>query len=108
MLFGDARSPYCWYGTEPTLFDAPSRFDRSPLGWLAYSFLATTPIEEVDGGSTSSRRAARRGSGGDSTFDDDGSAESAPASPRLDAGMTGPTVVPMLRVGVPGPALDVR
>ena len=26
-LFGDARSPYCWYGTEPTLFDAPSRLD---------------------------------------------------------------------------------
>ncbi len=23
-LFGDVRSPYCWYGTEPTLFDAPS------------------------------------------------------------------------------------
>src|SRR4029453_5935565 len=22
-LFGDVRSPYCWYGTEPTLFDAP-------------------------------------------------------------------------------------
>ena len=50
MLFGDARSPYCWYGTEPTLFDAPSRFDRSPLGWLAYSFLATTPIEELMAG----------------------------------------------------------
>ena len=46
-LFGDARSPYCWYGTEPTLFDAPSRLDRSPLEWLAYSFLATTPVDEV-------------------------------------------------------------
>jgi hypothetical protein len=50
VLFGDARSPYCWYGTEPTLFDAPSRLDRSPLGWLAYSFLATTPIGEVIAG----------------------------------------------------------
>jgi hypothetical protein len=50
MLSGDAHSPYCWYGTEPTLFDAPSRFDRSPLGWLAYSFLATTPIDEVMAG----------------------------------------------------------
>ena len=50
MLSGDAHSPYCWYGTEPTLFDAPSRFDRSPLGWLAYSFLATTPIAEVMAG----------------------------------------------------------
>ena len=24
-LFSDAPSPYCWYGIEPTLFDAPSR-----------------------------------------------------------------------------------
>ena len=46
-LFGDAPSPYCWYGTEPTLFDAPSRQDRAPIEWLAYSFLATTPIDEV-------------------------------------------------------------
>ena len=46
-LFGDAHSPYCWYGTEPTLFDAPSRVDRAPLEWLSYSFLATTPLQEV-------------------------------------------------------------
>jgi hypothetical protein len=46
-LFGDAGSPYCWYGTEPTLFDAPSRRDRAPLAWLSYSFLATTPIDEL-------------------------------------------------------------
>ncbi len=46
-LFGDMRSPYCWYGTEPTLFDAPSRADRAPIDWLAHSFLATTPIDEV-------------------------------------------------------------
>lgn len=46
-LFGDAHSPYCWYGTEPTLFDAPSRTDRAPMQWLAYSFLATTPIDEM-------------------------------------------------------------
>jgi hypothetical protein len=46
-LFGDARSPYCWYGTEPTLFDAPSRLERAPLEWLSYSFLATTPLAEV-------------------------------------------------------------
>ena len=46
-LFGDARSPYCWYGTEPTLFDAPSRLARAPMEWLAYSFLPTTPIDEV-------------------------------------------------------------
>jgi hypothetical protein len=46
-LFGDARSPYCWYGTEPTLFDSPSRLERVPMEWVAYSFLATTPIDEV-------------------------------------------------------------
>jgi hypothetical protein len=46
-LFGDAHSPYCWYGTEPTLFDAPSRLNRAPMEWVAYSFLATTPIDEV-------------------------------------------------------------
>jgi hypothetical protein len=33
-LFGDAPSPYCWYGQRPTLFDAPSRSVREPLnGW---------------------------------------------------------------------------
>jgi hypothetical protein len=46
-LFGDAHSPYCFYGTEPTLFDAPSRMERVPMAWLAYSFLATTPIDEM-------------------------------------------------------------
>jgi hypothetical protein len=46
-LFGDAESPYCWYGTEPTLFDAPSRSGPPPSEWSAHSFLATTPIEEV-------------------------------------------------------------
>jgi hypothetical protein len=50
-LFGDVRSPYCWYGTEPTLFDAPSRQDRAPIEWIAYSFLATTPIDDVIQGS---------------------------------------------------------
>jgi hypothetical protein len=49
-LFGDAPSPYCWYGTEPTLFDAPSREVRAPIGWLAHSFLATTPMDEVMAG----------------------------------------------------------
>ena len=46
-LFADARSPYCWYGTQPTLFDAPSRRDRAPLAWLSHSFLATTPLHEI-------------------------------------------------------------
>jgi hypothetical protein len=46
-LFGDAPSPYCWYGIEPTLFDAPSRAHAPPAEWVAHSFLATTPIREV-------------------------------------------------------------
>lgn len=47
VLFGDAPSPYCWYGLNPTLFDAPSRSTREDLEWEAHSFLATTPLEEV-------------------------------------------------------------
>jgi len=46
-LFGDAPSPYCWYGQRPILFDAPSRPVRQPLEWVAHSFLATTPLDEV-------------------------------------------------------------
>lgn len=46
-LFGDAPSPYCWYGQRPILFDAPSRPIREPLEWVAHSFLATTPLDEV-------------------------------------------------------------
>jgi hypothetical protein len=46
-LFGDVRMPYCWYGTEPTLFDSPCRLDRTPLAWRSRSVLATTPIAEV-------------------------------------------------------------
>jgi hypothetical protein len=46
-LFGDAPSPYCWYGERPILFDAPSRPLRQPLDWTAHSFLATTPLHEV-------------------------------------------------------------
>jgi len=47
-LFGDAPSPYCWYGLNPTLFDGPARSKRDEdLHWEANSFLATTPLEEV-------------------------------------------------------------
>ena len=46
-LFGDAPSPYCWYGQRPILFDAPSRPVRQPLEWVAHSFLAATPLDEV-------------------------------------------------------------
>lgn len=43
-LYEAAPSPYCWYGIVPTLFDAPSRDDRSRLDWLAHSFLAASPL----------------------------------------------------------------
>jgi hypothetical protein len=46
-VFGDAPSPYCWYGQRPTLFDAPSRPLRQALDWEAHSFLASTPLDEV-------------------------------------------------------------
>jgi hypothetical protein len=49
-LFGDAPSPYCWFGIEPTLFDAPSRPETAPTEWIAHSFLSTTPMIEVMGG----------------------------------------------------------
>ena len=39
-----APSPYCWYGINPTLFDAPSREKRVDLDWLAHSFLAASPL----------------------------------------------------------------
>lgn len=46
-LFFDLPSPYCWYGTEPTLFDAPYRAHTEPLTWTAQSYLATTPLTEA-------------------------------------------------------------
>lgn len=46
-LFDEASSPYCWFGIEPTLFDAPSRPAAAPAEWVAHSFLATTPMKEV-------------------------------------------------------------
>ncbi|MGC0417609.1 hypothetical protein [Embleya sp. AB8] len=45
-LFAAARSPYCYFGLAPTLFDSPARFDRKPLSWLAHTFLAWTPMAE--------------------------------------------------------------
>jgi hypothetical protein len=42
-LYDRAPTPYCWYGTLPTLFDAPSRDERVYLDWLAHSFLAVSP-----------------------------------------------------------------
>jgi hypothetical protein len=45
-LFEDAPAPYAFFGVLPALFDAPSRIGRQPLGWLARSFLAWTPLFE--------------------------------------------------------------
>ena len=42
-LYDRAPTPYCWYGTLPTLFDAPSRDERVRLDWTAHSFLAVSP-----------------------------------------------------------------
>ena len=42
-LYERAPIPYCWYGTLPTLFDAPSRDERVSLDWIAHSFLAVSP-----------------------------------------------------------------
>jgi hypothetical protein len=42
-LYERAPTPYCWYGTLPTLFDAPSRDERVHLDWTAHSFLAVSP-----------------------------------------------------------------
>ncbi|WP_439680909.1 hypothetical protein [Embleya sp. MST-111070] len=47
VLFPDSRSPYCYFGLAPTLFDSPARLDRAPMSWLAHTFLAWTPITET-------------------------------------------------------------
>lgn len=46
VLFADSPAPYCWFGTTPTLFDAPWRAEKRPIAWLAHSFLAATPLEK--------------------------------------------------------------
>lgn len=43
-LFEDAPSPYCFFGSTPSLFDAPARDTRARMEWLAHSFLAYTPL----------------------------------------------------------------
>lgn len=44
-LFEDAPSPYCFFGSLPTLFDAPARDERAGLDWLAHAFLAHSPLD---------------------------------------------------------------
>jgi hypothetical protein len=48
-LFADSTAPYCWFGTTPTLFDAPWRWEKQPLAWVAHSFLAATPLAQAMG-----------------------------------------------------------
>jgi hypothetical protein len=38
---GRLPHPFCWFGFQPTLFDAPSRPKRIPMDWTAQSFLCT-------------------------------------------------------------------
>ena len=33
------RTPFCYFGSKPTLFDAPARFERGDNDWTAQSFL---------------------------------------------------------------------
>ena len=35
--------PYCWFGTKPTLFDAPNRDSHADLDWRSRSFLCVSP-----------------------------------------------------------------
>jgi hypothetical protein len=42
-FFEDSSAPHCFYGFCPTLFDAPSRDERTAIEWIAHSFL--TPID---------------------------------------------------------------
>lgn len=47
-LFGDLQTPYAWFGSEPTLFDAPFRGRGAVLDWVAHSFLCFTPRAVMD------------------------------------------------------------
>jgi hypothetical protein len=48
-IFEDLETPFAFYGLAPTLFDGPSRGDRTrPLGWLAHSFLCAAPSRPME------------------------------------------------------------
>jgi hypothetical protein len=100
MLTGDARSPYCWYGTEPTLFDSPSRYDRSPVWAHLHSFLATTPVDEVMAGNPR-RVVPLMGFGWGFEVHDDGSIALYDIAPLT--GDDWEEVVPILRNEYPSP-----
>jgi hypothetical protein len=42
-LFEGSTAPYAWYGLNPVLFDAPSRFRDGAVEWEAHSFLTIGP-----------------------------------------------------------------
>ncbi len=43
-IYDGLQTPFAFYGLSPTLFDAPSRRDRTrDLQWLAHSFLCVSP-----------------------------------------------------------------
>lgn len=42
-LFEDSTSPFAWYGLQPMLFDAPSRYQEGAVDWEAHSFLTIGP-----------------------------------------------------------------
>ncbi|MCU1360790.1 MAG: hypothetical protein JWN99_2079 [Ilumatobacteraceae bacterium] len=48
-IYEGLDTPFGFHGMHPTLFDGPSRRDRSrPLDWLAHSFLCTAPSDPMD------------------------------------------------------------
>jgi hypothetical protein len=42
-LFEDSTAPFAWYGLQPVLFDAPSRWREGAVDWEAHSFLTIGP-----------------------------------------------------------------
>jgi hypothetical protein len=48
-ISADLNWPFGFYGLQPTLFDAPSRRDRTQaLDWLAHTFLCVSPDRPMD------------------------------------------------------------
>ncbi len=43
--FADSPSPFCFFGSLPTLFDAPSRSRERPMEWEAHSFLSVLAMD---------------------------------------------------------------
>ena len=42
-IYRDVNTPFAWFGTPGTLFDAPFRERRSAMTWRARSFLCASP-----------------------------------------------------------------